>query len=226
MLLGTIINAFAIILGGTIGIVLNNRLPEKIKLVIFQALGLATLVIGTQMALKTQNLLILTFSLLIGGAIGEAIHLDEIVDKTTNKLKTLSGSKDNRFSQGLTSSFILFCIGSMAIIGPITEGLTGDRSILLTKSILDGFTAIALGATFGIGVIFSIIPLIIYQGGLAILASTFQSFFTPLMISELTAVGGALIITIGLSLMEIKKIKTINFLPALLIAIILAMIVK
>jgi len=166
------------------------------------------------------------FSLIIGGVIGETINIDLRIEALSNKLKRAVGSKSNTFTEGLLTAFLLFCVGSMAILGSINEGIRGDHSLLLTKSILDGFSAIALASTFGVGVIFSTIPLLIYQGSITLFANAFQKLFSPVIINELTAVGGLLIVGIGLNLLEIKKIKVTNLLPALLIAILLAAIIK
>jgi uncharacterized membrane protein YqgA involved in biofilm formation len=222
--IGTIINTATVVAGSLIGLVLKHRYPAKLKSVFFQAIGLATIVIGVKMALDVKNVLTLIFSLLAGGVVGELAGLDAKLDGAAEKLKAVLKRADGGFSEGLVTAFLLFCMGSMTIVGCIDEGVRGDRTILITKSIMDGFTSIAFASTFGIGVLFSAIPLLIFQGSVTLLASVSQRFFTPLIVAQLTAVGGTMIIGLGLGLLEIKKIKVINFLPALVIVVILTVL--
>lgn len=222
MPIGTFINMVAVIVGGTIGLLLHKNLPERIKIIVFQGLGLCVLVIGMQMALEVKNPLVLIFSILIGGIVGELIHLDYMIDNASELLKRKLKFKNERFTEGLVTAFIIFCVGSLTIVGSLNEGILKDRSLLLTKSLLDMFTAIALASTFGIGVLFSVIPMLIFQGGLTLFAAQFHNFFGPVLLAQLTATGGVLILGIGLSsMLNIKTIKIINLLPSLLIAILL-----
>ena len=222
--IGTIINTATVVAGSLIGLVLKHRYPAKLKTVFFQAIGLATIVIGVKMALDVENVLTLIFSLLVGGIAGELAGLDAKLDGAAEKLKAFLKRSDGDFSEGLVTAFLLFCMGSMTIVGCIDEGVRGDRTILITKSIMDGFTSVAFASTFGIGVLFSAIPLLIFQGSVTLLASAGQRFFTPLIVAQLTAVGGTMIIGLGLGLLEIKKIKVINFLPALVIVVVLTVL--
>jgi len=215
MPLGTIVNAGAVIVGSTIGTILGSRLPERIKNMVFQALGLATLVIGMRMAFEAKGLLVFIFSLLLGGITGELVRLQERVESAADRLKGKLGRDSGGFSEGLVTAFIIFCVGSMTIVGAIDEGLRGDHTILLAKSVLDGFTSVALASTYGFGVGFSAVPLFVFQAGITLLAALCQKFFTPLLISQLTGVGGAMIIGIGVNLLGIRKIRVINLLPAL-----------
>lgn len=224
MPIGTLINIIAVIVGSTVGLLLGSRFSEKIKIISFQALGLISLLIGMQMALKVENPLTLIFAVLIGAMIGEIINLERIFDTAGNFLKQKVKSKNTNFTEGLVTAFLIFCVGSMTFVGSINEGVSGDRSLLLTKSVLDGITSIALASTFGIGVIFSIIPMLIFQGGLTLFAGLFQPLFTPSLTNQLTATGGILILGIGINLQEIKKIKVISMLPALLVSILLTLI--
>ena len=221
MPIGTFINIFAVIAGSIIGLVLHKSFPQKIKQIVFQGLGLCTLLIGMQMALLVKNPLTLIFSIIIGGIIGETLNLDKKIERGSEKLKKKLGSKDSTFTQGLVTAFLIFCIGSMSIVGSLNEGISGDRSLLLTKSVLDGFTSIALASTYGAGVIFSIIPMLIFQGSITIFATLFQGLFSPLLLAQISATGGILILGIALNLLEIKKIKVTNLLPALVVIIIL-----
>lgn len=222
--IGSIVNALAIIAGSMLGMALHNHFPERIKNIVFQGLGLCTLVIGMDMALKAQNLLILIFSILLGGLIGEALQLETAVERLGNWFKKKIGSKNIRFTDGLITASLIYCIGAMAIVGSLDEGIRGDRTILLSKSILDGFASVALAASFGSGVLFSFIPVLLYQGGITLFAGIFQDQFSPLLISQLTATGGVLIIGIGITLLEIKQIKLSNMLPSLVVAVILTLL--
>jgi len=226
MFIGTIVNVIAIVVGGLIGILLHKNFPDKIRQIVFQGIGLFTLVLGMQMGFKSENPLVLIFSILIGGIIGESLNIEGKLEKLSEKLKCKIGSDSNTFTQGLMTSFLLFCVGSMAILGSINDGLRADHSLLFTKSILDGFSSIALASTLGIGVLFSVIPLLIYQGVITLFANVSQNFFSPIIISELTAVGGILIVGIGINLLEIKKIRVTNLLPSLLIAVVFASFFK
>ncbi|WP_027179594.1 DUF554 domain-containing protein [Maridesulfovibrio bastinii] len=218
---GSIVNSAAIIGGSMIGILLRSRFPENIRQIVFQGLGLCTILIGLQMALKVQNILIIIFSILIGGIIGELLKLDTLFERLAQKLKNIVKSENSAFTDGLITASLIFCIGAMAIIGSFDEGIRGDTTVLYTKSILDGFASIALASTYGTGVLFAFIPVLVYQGTLTIFAQTFQAWFTPLMIDQMTATGGLLILGISMILLEIKKINLSNLLPSLGVVIVL-----
>lgn len=200
---------------------LGNRLSSGMRNIVFQGLGLCVMVIGIQMALCTANPLYMIFSVLIGSILGELCNIEGVLDFTGNSIKKIFKSENGSFTQGFVSASMLFCIGSMAILGPLDEGLTGDRSILLTKSLLDGFSAIALASAFGSGVIFSALPVLLIQGSITIFATYLQVVLPPEAIVELKAAGGILIIGICLNMLEITKIKLSNMLPALPIAVLL-----
>ena len=161
---GSLINGGVIIVGGVLGMLLGDRLPQRIRTIVFQGLGLCTLVLGFQMTLKTSNPLYMIGSILIGGILGEALAVEDRILRGGNILKKAMKSGNARFTEGFLAATLLFCIGSMAIIGPLQEGLSGDRSVVLAKATLDGFAAVALGAVYGSGVLFSALPLVIYQG--------------------------------------------------------------
>ena len=217
---GTMANVIAIFLGCSMGFILKSKIPEKIGKIIMQALGLASLLIGIQMALKTDNILLVIFSLVIGGVIGEMIGIEEGLERFGErvKLKFTNNASSERFVEGFVTTSLLYCVGSMAIMGALKEGLSGNPDILYTKSLLDGLTSIAFTAAMGIGVLFSAIPVFLYQGGITLLAQLIKDFLSPEIINEMTAVGGILILGISFGLLEIKKIKIGNLLPAILIA--------
>lgn len=223
---GTIVNVIAIFLGCSVGYILKSNFPEKIGNIVMQTLGLASLLIGMQMALKTDNILLMIFSLVIGGIIGEIMGIEKGLEKFGErvKLKFKSNTTSERFVEGFVTASLVYCVGSMAIMGALKEGISGNPDILYTKSLLDGLTSIAFTAAMGIGVLFSVIPVFLYQGGITMLAQLIKDFLSPEVINEMTAVGGILILGIGLELLEIKKIKIGNLLPAILIAAFLAAI--
>ncbi|MBT6439120.1 MAG: DUF554 domain-containing protein [Flavobacteriales bacterium] len=220
MILGSIINAITIVTGSILGVFLSNGISERFNKIIFQALGLFSIFLGVSLATETDNnFMIMSLAVIIGGLIGELLRIEERIEIISNKLKSKINNSNPKFTEGLITSTMLFSIGSMAILGPLNEALNGDRTLVLTKSIMDGVSAIALASAFGRGVIYSAIPVLIIQGSIGLSSSFLEPVLSPELISELTAVGGLLIIGIGISILEIKKIKVINLIPALLMII-------
>ena len=217
--LGSIVNSLSVIIGSIIGIYFGSFLSEKIRKAVFQIIGLFTLALGMQMSLKTNQFLILLVSLIIGTIIGEVLSIEKGVESLSNKLKIKLQSENKLFSEGLITAFLLYCIGSMTFVGSIEEGIHQDRTLMYTKSLMDGITSILLASSFGTGVLFSAIPLLIFQSALTLGAHYFESYLHPELITEISAVGGIIIIGIGLNILEIKKIKVSNMLPALLLII-------
>lgn len=223
--LGSIVNAITVIVGSTVGLLVSQRLPERVKGIIFQAVGLATLVLAMQMALQVEgDFLVLIFSLIFGGVLGELLKLDTRMEGWGDALKARIRVKNERFTEGLVTAFLIFCVGSMTFVGALNEGLSGDRTLIYSKAILDGFTSIVLASVYGVGVLFSAAPLFLVQASLTLVAAQFQTLFPEILIRQLTAVGGALILGIGLNLLEIKLIKTVNLLPALAVVVLLTFI--
>ncbi|HNT29947.1 MAG TPA: DUF554 domain-containing protein [bacterium] len=220
---GSIVNAGAIIVGALIGTYFSRLFPDRIKTVVFQALGMITLCLGIQMFFKGTDPLPIILSLTLGGAIGEAVALEAKAEKFGNWLKRILRSSDPRFTEGFVTAFMLYGIGSFVILGPLEEALTGSRALLITKSTLDGVASIALASIYGIGVAFSSLPILLIQGGLTLGAGQLQHFFTPYMLDQLVAVGGIMVVGIGLNILEVKKIKVISFLPALGLSIIFSL---
>jgi uncharacterized membrane protein YqgA involved in biofilm formation len=221
MPLGTIVNAAAVVAGSVIGTLLGKRLPERIRHMVFAALGLATLVIGMRMAFEAKSVLIFIFSLILGGITGELLRLTERMEGLADRLQGRLKKGGEGFGEGLVTAFIIFCIGAMTIVGAMDEGLRGDHTVLLAKSVLDGFTSIALASTYGFGVGFSAAPLFLFQAGITLFARLSQRFVTPILVSGLTGIGGAMIIGIGINLLEIKRIRVVNLMPALVWVLIL-----
>lgn len=217
--LGSIVNALSVIVGSIIGIYFGSFLKEKIRKTVFQIIGLFTLALGIEMSLKTNQFLILLVSLIIGTIIGESLSIEKGIESLSNKLKIKLQSENKLFSEGLITAFLLYCVGSMTFVGSIEEGIHQDRNLMFTKSLMDGITSILLASSFGTGVLFSAIPLLIFQSALTLGAHYFESYLYPELITEISAVGGVIIIGIGLNILEITKIKVSNMLPALLLII-------
>ncbi|WP_408955314.1 DUF554 domain-containing protein [Natroniella sp. ANB-PHB2] len=215
---GTIVNAVAIVIGGSLGILLGNRLAERFKKIAMQGLSLAVLLLGFKMALGTENPVYIIFALLVGGLIGEGINIEK-------KLKQLGGwfesllSGQGQIAEGFVQCSLIYCVGAMAIMGAIQDGLQQDPSTLYAKSLLDGFSAVAFASTLGVGVILSAIPVFIYQGLISLLAAQVRVVLTSAVIAEMTAVGGLLIFAIGMNLLEITEIKVGNLLPSIVVVV-------
>ncbi len=224
MPIATMINALAIILGSLVGVLLGRNFPDKVRDIVYQGIGLCVLVIGLDMALQYDSIILVVFSVLLGAVTGELMRLDQKMTAFGDWLKSAIKSKDARFTDGFVTASLIFCIGSMAILGSIDEGIREDRTILLTKSILDGFISIPLAATYGIGVLFSALPILLYQGSITIAASQSQAFFTSAIVAQITSVGGLLIMGIGFTLLDIKKINVTNLLPSLVYVILFTLI--
>ncbi|MGB3183066.1 MAG: DUF554 domain-containing protein [Cyclobacteriaceae bacterium] len=220
--LGSLVNMIAVIGGSIVGLLLHGRFPERFRRIAFQAIGLCTLVIGMQMALKAVDILILIVSLLTGAWLGEWMRLDERLRRLGDIIKKRTGRGDAHFTDGLVTATLLYCAGSLAIIGSLEEGLSGDRSLLYTKSVLDGFTSVILASSYGIGVLFSAIPLFIIQGSLTLTAGFLEPILPEAVIAQVSAAGGVMILGLGLNLLEIKEVKVTNLLPALVVIVLLS----
>jgi len=223
-MIGTLINVGTVIIGSLIGVILHSRFSKRFTEIAFQAIGTFTVFLGISMAFKSDAYLIIVLSLISGSLLGEALKLEFRMDNLSERLKSRFRFKNDKFSEGLITAFLLFCMGSMTILGAIEEGLGGKPNLLLTKSIMDGFAAIALSSALGIGVLFSVIPLLIYQGGLTLLTALLGNYFSEIYINNLTSVGGILLIGLALRILELKKIRVLNMLPALIIILLLTWI--
>ncbi|MDR2502927.1 MAG: DUF554 domain-containing protein, partial [Deltaproteobacteria bacterium] len=196
---GSLVNAAAIAAGGLLGIFWGSRLSSGLRTAVFHALGLCLVIIGLQMGLALERPLVLICSLLSGGLLGAACDLDRWFYLGGERLKALLRSGNSRFSEGFVNGTALFLIGSMAVIGPLDEGLTGDASVLFTKSVLDLFFAVALAAAFGNGVILAALPILLVEGLLTLLAGSLQPLLTAAVITDIKSVGGALILGVALN---------------------------
>ena len=220
---GNFINLFAILLGSGVGILFGARLSENLKTTVIAGMGLFTTAVGMQMFLKTENALIVLGALILGAILGEWWGVEDGLQSLGIWFeKRLSGNSEggsSRFVRGFLTASVLYCTGPMAVLGSISDGLRGDYLTLSIKSVLDGIISVAFASTLGIGVAFSALPVFIYQGTISLLAAQLNAIVTTSMMNEMTATGGVLLIGIGFSsLLEIKKIRVGNFLPALAIA--------
>ncbi len=219
---GTFVNVIAILVGGTLGLLFRHRLPQRAVTAVFQGIGLFTLGLGTMMFLKSDWLIVVILSIMAGGISGGLLRLEERTGRLSEQLKQRFRFKDDRFSEGLITSFLLFCMGAMTILGAIDEGLGNGPELLMTKSVMDGFSSIALAAAMGVGVLFSVVPLLIYQGGITLLTMWLGNFFAQAVVNELTATGGVLLIGLGLNILNISRIKVTDLLPSLLFVVLFA----
>ncbi len=192
------------------------------RTIVFQGLGLCTMVIGMQMTFKTASPVMLIFSILLGGLCGEAIRLEERFMRLSDSLKGRLRSDNPLFTEGLVNAAVLFCIGAMSFLGSFDEGLRGDRTLVYSKSVMDGFSAIALASAYGSGVPLAAVPLLLYQGLLVLFAGLIQPWIGPAALNEITALGGLMVIGIGLNLLNLTQIRLTNMLPALPMVAVLA----
>jgi len=227
---GTILNIATVLLGGTIGLLFGSHLPERLKSTVITGMGLFTSAVGLKMFLETQNALYVLGGLLIGAMLGEWWRIEDglqtlggILERKFNR----SGGDENKFVRGFLTASLLFCVGPMTILGSIQDGLTGNYELLAIKSVLDGFAALAFASSLGPGVLFSVIIILLYQGGISLLSAQLNDVVTETMMTEMTAVGGVILVGIAISsLLEIRKIRVGNFLPALIIAPLLVWVVE
>lgn len=225
-MLGTIVNAIAIILGAFVGILIKKGIKEKYKSTIMDGIGLSVVIIGIMGGIKANNIILAIASIVVGSIIGEMIDIDLKLDHLGLTMEKSFGKGDSNFSKGFVTASLVYCIGAMAIVGSLESGLSGNHETLFAKSILDGITAVIFASTLGIGVAFSAIPVFIYQGAITLLANVVKDLLTPEVINEMSAVGGILILAIGINILGIKKIKVANMLPAIFIPLVYLSIIN
>jgi hypothetical protein len=223
-MIGTIVNTLAVIAGGSIGLLVHKKLSDNINKIYFQAIGLVTIALGINMVWNIEKVLPVVLSVVLGAITGELLSLEKKVDKIGDFLKIKLKTKNERFTEGLVTSFLLFCIGSMTIVGAIQEGTGGSSDLLFTKSVMDFFSAMLLATGLGLGVIVSSIPLFLFQGGITLVAMLSAQFLNEDIILGLTNVGGILLIGLGVNILEIKKLSILNMIPSLLYIIILLLL--
>lgn len=221
---GTLVNVAGILGGSIIGMLLKKNIPAKYQQTVMNGLALSVGLIGLQMALKTQNILIVIISIVIGGLIGEFLDIDRGLNRVGEWLTVCMGDKYGKAGEGFITGSLVYCVGAMAIVGSIQDGLTGDASTLYAKAMLDTVSSVVFASGMGIGVALSSISVLLYQGTVTLLASSLSGFISERMITEMTAVGGLLIIGISLLMLEIKIIKVANLLPAVPVAAIIILL--
>jgi len=220
---GTLVNGIAIIVGSIIGIVLKSGFIKAKSKAIMGALGLSTLIIGFQGVINYANVLLLIVALALGVLIGEFLKLEDHINHFAFALeKRFAKGSDSTFAQGFVTASILFGVGAMAIVGSLESGLRQNETILYTKSLLDFISSIVFASTYGWGVLFSAFVIVIYQGAITLLSTFVAPVMTDMMITDISAVGSALIIAIGLNMLEMTKLKLANFLPAIVVMIVLS----
>ncbi len=225
-MLGVWVNVATVLAGSVIGMLAGKSLPEKFRKSVMMAIGLGTLAIGMDLAFETRNLMIPIGALVIGTVIGGFCDIERRFEAFAAKLKGAVGSDSATFVEGFVSASLLFCVGPMTIIGSINGGAFEDHNVLYLKSLLDGFASLALASALGIGVLFSAGTVLVVQGSLCLAAMGMGDFIHPAVAAELSATGGLIILGIGVTLLEIKRLPLANFLPALVIVIPLALLVE
>jgi uncharacterized protein len=225
---GTLINIATVLAGTTIGTLLGSRLPERVRETVLHALGLVTVLVGVAQGLDAFRppltdvtrgaVLVVMGSVLIGGVAGELLRIEGGLDRIGEALRARFGRGQARFTEGFVVASLVFCVGPLTILGAIQDGLTGDYQLLAVKSLLDGFAALAFASALGWGVGFSVLVILVYQGGLTLAASAVAGAFSDAMIAAMSATGGVLILGIALRLLDLRRVRVANLLPALVIA--------
>jgi len=223
-MLGPSVNAIAIVVCALVGCFLMRGIPARFEETFRKAVGLSVILIGIKGALESQRMLLCIMSMVVGSALGELIGIDALMNRVgkwaESKLGKNSGGEGHNFAKAFVSTTILFCGGSMATVGSMQSGLLGNHEVLFAKSILDGATSIIFGATMGVGVIFSAIPVFIYQAGIAMASILVKDYLTTEIIREMSAVGNLIVAAIGFNFLEIREIKVANFVPAIFIPLV------
>ena len=226
ILLGSIANAGAIIVCGILGSFLKKGLPKRYGDLVIAALGFFTIMLGVKFAMQTEHPLVVIFSMVLGAALGEWIDIEKRMDNLGNNVQSrLKGFKGN-FSQGFVNASLLFCVGSMAIMGSLQSGLANNHETLYTKAVMDGVISVVFASTMGIGVAAAAVPVFIYQGAITLLAAFLQPYLSAAVVLEMTAVGGILLMGVGSNILEIKKVKVGNLIPAIFLPILIMMIME
>ncbi|WP_261131410.1 DUF554 domain-containing protein [Bacillus sp. Marseille-Q3570] len=230
VLLGTIVNGLAIVVGTALGLIFT-KISESTKTTVLQAMGLAVVLLGMKMGFESNHILLVIISLAIGGVIGESLRLDDLLNRLGSWIERKAGAKkEGSVAKAFVTATLVFVIGALSVVGALDSGLRLDHEVLYTKSLIDAFISMIFTTTMGFGVIFSAIPVVIYQGAIALLATQIQNLFNPqqlqTLITELTATGGILICAIGLNLLKVLHVKVLNLLPSLLVAAVLVYLLQ
>jgi len=218
--LGTFVNCVAIICGSLAGMLFKNGVPERYNHIVMQAMGLAVILVGIKSALGCDDLLVIIISLAIGSVVGEFIGIESYLERVGNFLETKFSKNSTGFSAGFVTASLMYCVGSMAIVGSLESGLTGNHDTLFAKACIDGIVGIILTTSLGIGVMFSAVPVLVYQGGITLMAGVLKPLLIPAVVSQMSGTGGLLILALGLNMLREKKIKVGNMLPAVFVPLV------
>ncbi len=219
---GTLVNFFAILLGSGLGIVFKRGIPERLRSALVNGMGLCVLFVGVRGLFEGETTLLIVLSIAIGGLLGTLLKLDSLLDRMGGALerRVQKGAADGSFAQGFVSASLLFCVGAMAIVGSLNSGLRGDHEMLFTKSVLDGVMALSLASTLGAGVAFSAVPVLLYQGTIALSAGALAPLLSSAAIADMTAAGSLLIVAIALNQLKCTDIKVVNYIPAVFLPLV------
>jgi len=232
-LIATVVNCLAVVFGAVLGLAFHHKISDGMKTLVFTGAGIVSLMLGMKMAFESSRIVYLALALIAGGFAGEALDIEgailrlgeflnrRVARRAAPAAAAEPGASPHEFAYGFLNASVIFCVGAMALIGSFKAGVEGDYELILTKSVLDGFMAMILAAAMGVGVAFSALAVLAYQGTLTLLARFLQPYASPLVLAELTGLGGCLVVMIGINLLGLSKLKTANFLPGLLIIVIL-----
>jgi uncharacterized membrane protein YqgA involved in biofilm formation len=223
-MLGTIVNALAIVAGSLLGLLFRGGIPDQYCRTVMQAMGLVVILIGLQSAIKTDAILMVIISLGIGSLLGEWLRIEDRLERLGKILEARFSKSGDGIAKGFVTASLIFCVGAMAIVGALESGLAGNHQTLFAKSTIDGITSIVFASTMGLGVIFSAVSVFIYQGIITLSAAYVRPFLVPEVVAQMSAVGGMLIVAIGINILEIKQLRLGNMLPAIFVPLIYAVV--
>lgn len=225
-MLGTIVNTLAIIAGSLVGLLLRGGIPSQYKQTIIHAIGLAVVLIGVKGALQTDAILLVIFSMVIGTLLGELLRIEDRLEGFGRWVEARLSNTGNGIAKGFVTASLVYCVGSMAIVGSLESGLTGNHQTLFAKSVLDGVSSILFASSLGVGVLLSAVSVLLYQGSLTLGAAFIKQFLVPATVGQMSAVGGLLIVAIGINLLEIQRIRVGNMLPAVFMPLLYFMLLQ
>ena len=220
-MLGTVVNALAIILGGLIGLLVRGAIADRYKTGVMHAIGLAVIMIGLRAALSSDAIVITIISMAAGTLVGEWLAIEKRLEQLGGWAEQRLASAGDGFARGFVTASLLYCVGSMAVVGALESGLKGDHQTLMAKSMLDGITSVVLSSTFGLGVMFAALPVFLYQGGITLSAVWVKPYLSTDLVSQVTGVGGLLILAIGINILELRRLRVGNMLPAIFMPLVI-----
>lgn len=225
-MLGTVTNTVSILIGGSIGSGLGNSLSKRYSDILLNAIAVSVILLGLKSALKTENVLLLIGCMAVGSLIGEYLRIEDRLSYISKRVERKFLKKQGNIAEGFMTATLIYCVGAMSIIGSIESGVSNNHSTLFAKSVLDGVSAIVFSSTLGIGVTFSAISVFLYQGSITLLAGLLSKYLQPESLNELSAIGGLLIMIIGLNILKITKIKVGNMIPAVFLPILYFLVIS